>query len=146
MLDVMKANFKPPGFVVWVSMANELYPLSRWWMPTPMTVYKAIVRVVEKASGWVEDQGVVYGGLSRTWRYDKQFNAAECSNYDMVCSSVVSRLIQHGGIKSGTGADVLQGVKIADKIGHVPSESKRIVAGAFADWAKWASPSMRSKL
>jgi hypothetical protein len=146
MLDVMKANLKPPGFVVWVSMANEMYPLSRSWMPTPTTVYKSIVRVIEKASGWVADQRVVYGGSSSTWRYDKHFHAAECSQYDMVCLFVVRCLIVLGGIKSANGDDVLQGVEIADNIGHVSSESMRIVSRAFAHWATWGYAPMRSRL
>ena len=151
MLKVIIANFQKPRFMVWISMGNDLYPLS-WRAPggtiEDKHLYEEVIRLLRFASKWVPEQRFVFGGSSSLWAYPETYSASLCIAYDAYCNMLTRQVQEWGPFPCITGSRLFEGVRTADRIGHVNAYSLDIVIEGFRVLTKWgmAGSTPRSRL
>ena len=75
-------------------------------------------------------QFAVLGMSATTWRYDTWMSEDSYGQYDANCCELVDVFKTHG-IFAELGADQLEGLTLADWIGHVDPSSERTVFNAY---------------
>ena len=87
------------------------------------------------------------------WQYSEHFGPEACREYDrlcgIVCGHIRAQRSMYSGLDARTGAELLYGVELADRIGHFSSGSIAILRQFYTELVKWgmntASP-VRSRL
>ena len=86
------------------------------------------------------------------WQYSQHFPQEACREYDrlcaMVCGHIQSQRGMYPGLEAITGAPMLQGVALADRIGHFSEESMGQLRDFLRIVVKWgmAGTASRSRL
>ena len=135
MLAVIRANFARPRFMVWISMANDLYPLDGEH-PRQSFLYEKTTRLLQVAARWVPEQRMVFGGASGVWGYSQSFSPMAVSFYDVKCINV-TRYVRREGFSCITGGNIFIDMVLKDRIGHVSAESMPILIEGFRILTKW---------
>ena len=139
-LDTAQAGQRV-SFCVIISMGNDIYESARMMsegmnLGLPGTDLGLVERV---ASGMQEvDQYcreylatstlIVYGGASKTWRYD----GILAWLYDQYVDKIIKKIRNHGDAIRGSSLGVLDTI---DNIGHVDVSSLGIIVNTFVFWA-----------
>ena len=152
-LGIITERCEAPRFVVWISLGNDLYPPR-----ADMRVYEpgllaAVGSFITQAFAYCPQNRFLYGASSEVWQYAKHFDSAACREYDRLCGTVCGHILAqrstYPGLDARTGAELLNGVELADRIGHLSSGSMPILRHFYSEAVKWgmntASP-VRSRL
>ena len=137
MLAVIRANFARPRFMVWICMANDLYPLHRR-QPRQSFLSESTTRLLQVAARWVPEQRMVFGGDAGVWGYRESFSQFACGFYDMQCN-MVTQYARREGFSCLTGRNIFMDMVLTDRIGHVSAESMPILIEGFRILTKWGS-------
>ncbi len=82
-------------------------------------------------------------GSSDLWQYFPDRGGPACREYDRLVGIVIEHILQHRRtypqLDARTGADLLHGVQIADRIGHFSAASMGIILEFFILAVEWAS-------
>lgn len=112
----MSRCFTHPVDFIWVVMGNDVYS-----HPDKVDVS----HVCSKGIGYLRHvqqhclrQLVVFGGSSGIWRYGLSIGSDFAAAYDAAVDGVLSGLRQ-AGFECISGADLLDGIQLVDRIGHV---------------------------
>ena len=142
-LRAIQARCDVPAFVLWVCLGNDLYP------PRPnMSSYQprlcaALDSFLSEAFRYCPRNFFVFGGSSDTWQYYPDRGGPACREYDRMVGIVIEHILQHRRaypqLDARTGADLLHGVQIADRIGHFSAASMGIIREFFISAVEWAS-------
>ncbi len=135
MFAIIRRNFARPRFMVWISMANDLYPLD--WEHIPQSyVYERTTKLLNLA-WWAPENRMVFGGSSAVWGYLDKFSPLACYFYETKCIRVREYLRTRGEHSCITGASIFKGMVLKDRIGHVSFESMPILIEGFRILTRW---------
>ena len=73
----------------------------------------------------------ILGMSAKTWQY----TGARAPKYDAACLSL-KRAFGDAGVAHASGFAELQGLKLADSIGHVHEESSSTIFAAYKSWVR----------
>ena len=81
------------------------------------------------------------GGSSEVWQYSEHFGPEACREYDRLCGVVCGHIrAQRGrypGLDCSTGAGLLHGVELVDRIGHISADSMRDMRHFYTVLVTW---------
>ena len=152
-LQCITARCEAPRFVVWISLGNDLYPPRADMRAYEPGLLGAVGSFLTQAFAYCPQHRFLYGASSEVWQYAKHFDSAACREYDRLCGTVCGHILAqrstYPGLDARTGAELLNGVELADRIGHFSSGSIAILRQFYTELVKWgmntASP-VRSRL
>ena len=142
-LRAIKARCDVPGFVLWVSLGNDLYPPRPDMGSYQPRLLAALDSFLTEAFAYCPHNCFVYGGSSDVWQYYPDRGGPACREYDRLVGIVIEHILQHRRtypqLDARTGADLLHGVQLADRIGHFSAASMGIIREFFTTVVSWAS-------
>ena len=153
MLERITSLFIAPKFMVWVALGNDLYPpiLSMQAYEAPLR--RALQQLLSKALAYCPEHRFVFGGSSDVWQYSKYFPQEACIEYDrmcaMVCGYIQSQRCLYPGLGAISGAPMLEGVALVDRIGHFSDDGMGQLRVFFRMLVKWGMAddiALRSRL
>ena len=125
-LERITSVFVAPKFMVWVALGNDLYPPKPNMQAYEAPLRRALRQLLSKALAYCPEHRFVFGGSSDMWQYSKHFSQEACREYDRLCAMVRGYIQSQRGLYPGlgaiTGAPMLQGVALVDRIGHFSEE------------------------
>ena len=152
-LQCITARCEAPRFVVWISLGNDLYPPRADMRAYEPGLLGAVGSFLTQAFAYCPQHCFLYGGSSEVWQYAKHFDSGACREYDRLCGTVCGYIrAQRGmypGLDARTGASLLNGVELADRIGHFSAGSMPILRHFYAELVVWGMndpPPVRSRL
>ena len=152
-LENVTSVFVAPRFMVWVALGNDLYPPEPDMQAYEVPLLSALQHFLCMAVSYCPEHRFVFGGSSDVWRYAQHFSKEACGEYDRLCAMFRAYIqSQHGlgyiGLGAITGAPMLEGVALADRIGHFSEEGMGHLRVFFRMLAKWgmAGDSLSSRL
>ena len=152
-LDRITECCEAPRFVVWISLGNDLYPPRADMRAYEPGLLGAVGSFLTQAFAYCPQHRFLYGGSSEVWQYAKHFDSGACREYDrlcgIVCGYIRAQRRMYSGLDARTGAELLHGVELADRIGHFSAGSIAILRHFYTVLVMWgmttASP-FRSRL
>ena len=152
-LHCITARCEAPRFVVWISLGNDLYPPRADMRAYEPGLLGAVGSFLTQAFAYCPQHCFLYGGSSEVWQYAKHFDSGACREYDrlcgIVCGHIRAQRSMYPGLDARTGAELLNGVELADRIGHFSAGSMAILRHFYTELVMWgmntASP-VRSRL
>jgi hypothetical protein len=145
--------FVAPKFMLWVALGNDLYPPKPNMQAYEAPLRRALQQLLSRALAYCPEHRFVFGGSSDVWQYSKHFSQEACSEYDRLCAMVRGYIQSQRGLYPGlaaiTGAPMLKGVALADRIGHFSEEGMgqlRVFFRMFAKWGMACGSTSRSRL
>ena len=152
-LERITSVFVAPNFKVWVALGNDLYPPKPNMQAYEAPLRRALRQLLSKALAYCPEHRFVFGGSSDTWQYSKHFSQEACREYDRLCAMVRGYIQSQRGLYPGlgaiTGASMLQGVALVDRIGHFSEEGMgqlRVFFRMVGKWGMAAGNASRSRL
>ena len=152
-LEGIVSVFVAPKFMVWVALGNDLYPPRTCMQAYEAPLRRALQQLLCKALAYCPEHRFVFGGSSDVWQYSKYFPQAACKEYDrmcaMVCGYIQSQRELYPGLGAISGAPVLKGVALVDRIGHFSDEGMGQLRVFFRMLVKWGMAdgiALRSRL
>ena len=140
-LQCITARCEAPRFVVWISLGNDLYPPRADMRVYGPGLLGAVESFLTQAFAYCPQHRFLYGASSEVWQYAKHFDSGACREYDRCCDMVCGHILAQGntypGLDARTGAELLNGVELADRIGHFSSGSMAILRQFYIDLVKW---------
>ena len=154
--DVLKrimSVFVAPKFMLWVALGNDLYPPKPNMQAYEAPLRRALQQLLSKAMAYCPEHRFVFGGSSDVWQYSKHFSQEACSEYDRLCAMVRGYIQSQRGLYPGlgaiTGASMLKGMALVDRIGHFSEEGMgqlRVFFQMIAKWGMAGGSTSRSRL
>ena len=152
-LHCIMARCEAPRFMVWVSLGNDLYPPRADMRAYEPRLLGAVGSFLTQAFAYCPQHCFLYGGSSEVWQYGKHFDSGACREYDrlcgIVCGYIRAQRSMYPRLDARTGAELLNGVELADRIGHFSAGSMAILRHFYTELVMWgmntASP-VRSRL
>ena len=152
-LECIMSVFVAPKFMVWVALGNDLYPPSPNMQAYEAPLRRALQQLFSKALAYCPEHRFVFGGSSDVWQYSKHFSDEACGEYDRLCLLFRGYIQAQRGLYPGlgaiTGAPVLRGVALYDRIGHFSEESMgqlRVFFRMLGKWGMAGGSASRSRL
>ena len=127
MLSVVERTLRPPPWMVWIAMGNDLYPPKRdedRMAQTRDTVYE-LNDVFSMAQTFCLRHVVVFGGSASMFAYQESFGQELAEEYDRQVAHVQQVL-------KGMVAKHILVAETVDRIGHVGHRSLVPVANGLA--------------
>ena len=119
------------SMIIPIVCGNDL--LVNWKVPVFQEAWAtAAARLCDGMRAKSSVQFAVVGGSSETWRY-KWMTQSQRELYDANARRL-AEVLSGCGVTVTTGVEELQGVEIADGVGHVRSSSKAVVFAAYVSW------------
>ena len=145
--DIM-LRCEAPRFMVWISMGNDIYPPRADMRAYERGLLVAVGSLLTQAYPYCRQHCILYGGSSEVWQYAKHFEAEACREYDRVCGAVCRYFQEYAAqsaamrgrylrLDARTGADLLQGVELVDRIGHMSAGSMAILRDFYTELVRW---------
>jgi len=138
MLSVVERTLRPPPWMVWIAMGNDLYPPKRdedRMAQTRDTVYE-LNDVFSMAQTFCLRHVVVFGGSASMFAYQESFGQELAEEYDRQVAHVQQVLKgmvdKHILVAATTGVEMFRGIETVDRIGHVGHRSLVPVANGLA--------------
>ena len=154
--DVLKrimSVFVAPKVMLWVALGNGLYPPKPNMQAYEAPLRRALQQLLSKAMAYCPEHRFVFGGSSDVWQYSKHFPQEACSEYDRLCAMVRGYIQSQRGLYPGlgaiTGASMLKGMALVDRIGHFSEEGMgqlRVFFQMIAKWGMAGGSTSRSRL
>ena len=152
-LQCITACCEAPRFVVWISLGNDLYPPRADMRAYEPGLLGAVGSFLTQAFAYCPQHRFLYGGSSEVWQYAKHFDSGACREYDrlcgIVCGHIRAQRSMYSGLDCSTGARLLHGVELVDRIGHFSAGSMATLRHFYTVLVMWgmttASP-FRSRL
>ena len=152
-LQCITARCEAPRFVVWISLGNDLYPPRADMRAYEPGLLGAVGSFLTQAFAYCPQHRFLYGGSSEVWQFSEHFGSGACREYDrlcgIVCGHIRAQRSMFSGLDARTGAELLHGVELADRIGHFSAGSMAILRHFYTVLVMWgmttASP-FRSRL
>ena len=137
----IKERCDAPLFMVWVSFGNDLYPPRADMRKYEAGVLAAVSSLLTLAFAYCPRHCFLYGASSEVWQYAKHFDSAECREYDrlvgVVCGHFLACRSLYPGLDARTGAELLHGVELADRIGHFSAGSIGMLRHFYTELVQW---------
>ena len=147
------ACFEAPRFVVWISLGNDIYPPRADMRAYEPGLLGAVGSFLSEAFAYCPQHRFLYGGSSEVWQYAKHFDSGACREYDrlcgIVCGYIRAQRSMYSGLDARTGAELLYGVELADRIGHFSAGSMAILRHFYTVLVMWGmttASAFRSRL
>ena len=148
-LHCITARCEAPRFVVWISLGNDLYPPRADMRAYEPGLLGAVGSFLTQAFAYCPQHCFLYGASSEVWQYAKHFDSAECREYDrlvgVVCGHILACRSTYPGLDARTGAELLHGVELADRIGHISSGSIGMLRHFYTENVLWGMMWGRSR-
>ena len=145
--------FVAPKFMVWVALGNDLYPPRPCMQAYEAPLRRALQQLLCKAMAYCPEHRFVFGGSSDVWQYSKHFSQEAGRDYDRLCAMVRGYIQSQRGLYPGlgaiTGAPLLRGVALYDRIGYFSEEGiaqLRVFFRMLGKWGMAGGSASRSRL
>ena len=152
-LERITSLFIAPKFMVWVALGNDLYPPMLSMQAYEAPLRRSLQQLLSKALAYCPEHRFVFGGSSDVWQYSKYFPQEACIEYDRMCAMVCGYIQSQRGLYPGlgaiSGAPMLEGVALVDRIGHFSDDGMGQLRVFFRMLVKWGMAdgiALRSRL
>ena len=110
-------------------------------------------QLLSKALAYCPEHRFVFGGSSDVWQYSKYLPQEACKEYNRMCAMVCGHIQSQRGLYPGlgaiSGAPMLKGDALVDRIGHFSAEGMGKLRVFFRMLVKWGMAdgiALRSRL